>query len=253
MFNLQGRVAVITGASSGLGMQMAHGLAEQGADVVLLARREDRLRKVAEDIEGQYGVKAYPIPCDVTQLASVQAAVQAALNRFGKVDILINNAGIGSVMPAEKMDDEVWEHNLSVDLTGVFRTAREFGKVMLEAGYGRIINISSMYGMVGNSATPASAYHAAKGGVVNLTRALAAEWADRGVTVNCICPGYFETELTADTLKTEEFKAYMERTVPLKRYGNSGELNSAACFLAADESSYVTGAILPIDGGYTCV
>lgn len=253
MFNLQGRVAVITGASSGLGTQMAHGLAAQGADVVLLARREDKLRKVAEDIESKYGVKAHPIACDVTQLASVQAAVQATLDQFGKVDILINNAGIGSVVPAEKMEDEVWEHNLSIDLTGVFRTAREFGKVMLEAGYGRIINISSMYGMVGNSAAPASAYHAAKGGVVNLTRALAAEWATRGVTVNCICPGYFETELTADTLKTEEFTSYMERTVPLQRYGNTGELNSAACFLAADESSYVTGVILPIDGGYTCV
>lgn len=253
MFNLKGRVAVITGASSGLGTQMAHGLAEQGANVVLLARREDKLRKVAEDIESKYGVKAHPIVCDVTQTASVQAAVQATLEQFGKVDILINNAGVGTMVPAEKMEDEEWEYNLSIDLTGVFRTAREFGKAMLDAGYGRIINIASMYGMVGNTAAPASAYHAAKGGVINLTRALAAEWATRGVTVNCICPGYFETELTVDTLNTAEFSAYMERTVPQKRYGVSGELNSAACFLAADESSYVTGVILPIDGGYTCV
>ena len=253
MFNLRGRVAVITGASSGLGTQMAHGLAEQGADVVLLARREDKLRQVAEEIAGKYGVTAFPIVCDVTQLSSVQAAVKETVTKFGKVDILINNAGVGTVAPAELTDDSAWEHNLSIDLTGVFRTAREFGKVMLEAGYGRIINISSMYGMVGNSAAPASAYHAAKGGVINLTRALAAEWAGRGVTVNCICPGYFETELTVDTLRTEEFTAYMQRTVPLQRYGNYGELNSAACFLAADESSYVTGVILPVDGGYTCV
>ncbi|MGI1659345.1 MAG: SDR family NAD(P)-dependent oxidoreductase [Desulfitobacterium sp.] len=253
MFNLQGRVAVITGASSGLGTQMAHGLAEQGANLVLLARREDKLRKVAAELESKYGVIVHPVACDVTQLDSVKAAVQATLAKFGKVDILVNNAGVGTMVPAEKMEDEEWEYNLSIDLTGVFRTAREFGKVMLEAGYGRVINISSMYGMVGNSAAPASAYHAAKGGVVNLTRALAAEWATRGVTVNCICPGYFATELTADTLKTEEFTAYMERTVPLQRYGNVGELNSAACFLAADESSYVTGVILPIDGGYTCV
>ncbi|AGA69004.1 dehydrogenase of unknown specificity, short-chain alcohol dehydrogenase like protein [Desulfitobacterium dichloroeliminans LMG P-21439] len=253
MFNLKGRVAVITGASSGLGTQMAHGLAEQGANLVLLARREDKLLKVATEIESKYGVTVHPVVCDVTQLDSVKGAVQATLDKFGKVDILVNNAGVGTMVPAEKMEDEEWEYNLSIDLTGVFRTAREFGKVMLEAGYGRIINISSMYGMVGNSAAPASAYHAAKGGVVNLTRALAAEWATRGVTVNCICPGYFATELTTDTLKTAEFTTYMERTVPLQRYGNVGELNSAACFLAADESSYVTGVILPIDGGYTCV
>lgn len=253
MFDLSGRVAVITGASSGLGVQMAHGLAGQGADLVLLARREERLRQVADEIENKYGVIAYPFRCDVTQLSSVQAAVKATLEKFGKVDILVNNAGVATVSPAEETDDASWEYILSVNLTGVFRVAREFGKAMLKAGYGRIINIASMYGLVGNSVTPAAAYHAAKGGVINLTRALAAEWASRGVTVNCLCPGYFETEMTADILKTEEFTTYMKRTVPLQRYGRWGELNAAVCFLAAEESSYVTGAILTVDGGYTCV
>ena len=253
MFDLKGRVAVITGASSGLGKQMAQGLAGQGADVVLLARRESKLRQVAADIEKEYDVKAYPVVCDVTDLDSVKAAAKSTLNEFGKVDILVNNAGTGAVAPAEKMEDDLWQGNIDIDLTGVFRVAREFGKLMLEAGYGRIINIASMYGMVGNRESPAAAYHAAKGGVVNLTRALAAEWATRGVTVNCICPGYFETELTGDVLRTEAFSTYMQRTVPLQRYGNAGELNAAACFLASDEASYVNGVILPIDGGYTCI
>ncbi|NMA70144.1 MAG: SDR family oxidoreductase [Desulfitobacterium sp.] len=253
MFNFKDRVVAITGASSGLGVQMAHGFAEQGADLVLLARRREKLQSVAKEIEEKYQIKVLPFECDVTKLDSIKDAVQASLKIFGKIDVLINNAGVGSVKPAEEMDDETWEYNLAIDLTGVFRTAREFGKVMLEAGYGRIINVSSMYGMVGNSESPAAAYHAAKGGVVNLTRALAAEWSRRGITVNCLCPGYFETELTKDTLNTESFKAYMERTVPLGRYGKWGELNAAACFLASDEASYVTGVILPVDGGYTCV
>lgn len=253
MFNLRGRVAAITGASSGLGMQMAHGLAKQGADVVLLARRKEKLEALAEEIEKDYSVTAYPVVCDVTKLDLVQEAVRATLDKFGRVDILINNAGSGTVGPAEKMTDEMWEKDIALNLTGVFRTAREFGKPMLKAGYGRIVNISSIYGLVGNPAFPAPAYHASKGGVINLTRALAAEWADKGVTVNCICPGYFETELTADTLKTAEFTAYMKRTVPLQRYGNYGELNTAACFFASEESSYVTGVILPVDGGYTCI
>ena len=123
----------------------------------------------------------------------------------------------------------------------------------MKNNYGRIINFSSMYGLVGNMALPSSAYHAAKGGVVNLTRALAAEWAPKGITVNCICPGYFETELTVDTLKTDSFSEYMKATVPLGRYGNKGELDSAAIFLAVEASSYVTGVIIPVDGGYTCV
>ena len=140
-----------------------------------------------------------------------------------------------------------------IDLDSVFKVSREFGKIMIKNKYGRIINISSMYGLVGNSALPSASYHAAKGGVVNLTRALAAEWAKHGINVNCICPGYFATELTIDTLNTESFTEYMKATVPLGRYGNEGELDSTALYLASEASSYVTGAIIPVDGGYTCV
>ncbi len=254
MFNFTGQVAVITGASSGLGVQFANALASRGASLALLARRLDKLEAVAKEISEKHGVKVEAIQCDITDTDNVHAAAQRVREAFGQVDILINNAGTGGVMPAIDMTDEEWDRDIQVDLTGTFRVTREFVRGMIEhSSYGRVINIASMYGMVGNMGLPSSAYHAAKGGVVNLTRALAAEWASKGVTVNCICPGYFETELTKATLETPEFKEYMARTVPLGRYGRAGELDSAVLFLASRESSYVSGVILPVDGGYTCV
>lgn len=252
LFDLKGKVAVITGASSGLGAQMAKALAGQGADIAILARRKEKMDMVADEIR-KLGVKCKPIKCDVTDTESIKAAVAEVKAEYGKVDILINNAGSGGVGPAETTTDDDWNHTVSVDLNGVFKVAREFGKLMIENKYGRIINIASMYGMVGNMALPTAAYHAAKGGVINLTRALASEWAKHNITVNCICPGYFATELTIDTLKTESFSNYMKASVPVGRYGNEGELSTAAIFLASDNSAYVTGVILPVDGGYTCV
>lgn len=253
MFNLKGRVVVVTGASSGLGLQMSEGFAKQGADLVLLARREEKVKENAAKLAEEYGVKAIGVKCDITDLESVEGAVKATLDEYGRVDVVVNNAGSALCSNAEQTTDEEFEFNIDVDLTGVFRCCREFGKVMIEQNYGRIINIASMYGLCGNNESPAVGYHAAKGGVVNLTRALAAEWARYNITVNTICPGYFETELTAETLKTEAFSQYMQRTVPLGRYGNAGELNAAAIFLASDEASYVTGVALPVDGGYTAV
>ncbi len=252
LFDLSGRVAVVTGASSGLGVQMAKAFAKQGADLAILARRVEKLESVAEEIRA-LGVKCLPVACDVTSTEAIKEAAAAVKKEYGKVDILVNNAGGGYTGPAVEMSDEDWQWDLDVDLSGVFKMSREFAKIMMENKYGRIINISSMYGLVGNMAIPSSSYHAAKGGVVNLTRALAAEWANDGITVNCICPGYFATELTVDTLSTDEFSAYMKSTVPLGRYGNEGELDSTAVYLASDSSSYVTGVIIPVDGGYTCV
>jgi len=252
LFDLKGSVAVVTGASSGLGVQMAKALARQGADLVILARRKEKLEQVAEEIR-ELGVKCLPIVCDVNDIEAIKRAAEITEKEFGKVDILINNAGSGGVAPAEETSDEMWYHTINLDLNGVFMVAREFGKIMIKNKYGRIINIASMYGMVGNMAHPSSAYHAAKGGVVNMTRALAAEWAKYGITVNCICPGYFVTELTQDVLDTEYFTNYMKQTVPVGRYGREGELDSTAVYLASEASSYVTGAIIPVDGGYTCI
>ena len=151
------------------------------------------------------------------------------------------------------MDDSEWDFTINTDLTSVFKVTRAFANIMKENNYGRIINIASMYGLVGNEEIPTIAYHSSKGGVVNFTRAAAAELAKYNITVNAICPGYFYTELTKDVLDTDYFKKFADNHVPMKRYGREGELNAGAIFLSSDEASYVTGVILPIDGGYTCV
>ena len=252
MFNLKGRVAVITGASSGLGKQMAKGFAKQGADLVILARRIERLEELKAELE-QEGVRVLPVKCDVTNTDDINAAAEAAEKEFGKVDILVNCAGSAKNAGVLTMTDEEWDFTIATDQTSVFKMTRAFANIMKKNNYGRIINIASMYGLVGNTALDTVAYHSSKGGVVNFTRAVAAELAKYNITCNAICPGYFDTELTHDTLITDDFTAYMKATVPLGRYGHEGELNAGALFLASDEASYVTGVILPIDGGYTCV
>lgn len=252
MFNLKGRVAVITGASSGLGKQMSKAFASQGADLVLLARRLERLEELKVELEG-LGVRVLPLKCDVTNVEEVNECARKAEEFYGKVDILVNCAGSAKNAGVLEMTDEEWEFTISTDMDSVFYVTRAFGNIMKKNHYGRIINIASMYGMVGNMAMGTIAYHTSKGGVINFTRAAASELAKEGITVNAICPGYFDTELTHDTLITEDFTNYMKATVPVGRYGHEGELNPAAIFLASDEASYVTGVILPIDGGYTCV
>lgn len=252
MFSLKGRVAVVTGGSSGLGVQMAKGFAGQGADLVIMARRLDKLEKVAEEIRS-LGVKCLPVQCDVTNTDQVNKAAEVAIKEYGKVDILVNCAGSAKNAGVLNMTDEEWDFTVDTDMTSVFKVTRAFAKYMVEKKYGRIINIASMYGLVGNTAIDTVAYHSSKGGVVNFTRAVAAELAKYNITCNAICPGYFATELTIDTLKTEAFTNYMKATVPMGRYGKEGELNPAAIFLASDEASYVTGAILTVDGGYTAV
>jgi len=252
-FDLKGQVAVVTGASAGLGLQMAKAFANQGANLVLLARRQNLLVENARAISQEYGVEVLPIVCDITITEQVQNAVEKTMEHFGRVDILLNNAGTGAVGPAEEITDEQLKHEIDIDLFGTYICAREFGKEMINAQYGRIINIASIYGLVGNMIIGSAPYHAAKGGVVNLTRALAAEWGKYGITVNSICPGFFYTELTTATLDSDFFQDVAKRSIPLGRYGKSGELDTCALFLASPNSTYVNGQNIAIDGGYTAV
>ena len=253
-FDLKGQVALVTGCSTGLGVQMAKALANQGANIVALARRKEKIEAVAQEIHDTFGVETLAVQCDITSTEQVNAAVKEVLDHFGRIDILVNNAGTGAVAPAEDITDEQFDGEMNVDLFGSFRVARAVAKqAMIPAKYGRVINIASMYGLVGNKIAGSAPYHAAKGGVVNLTRALAAEWGSKGITVNSICPGYFYTPLTKETLDSDFFQANAKAMIPEERYGNEGELDTAVIFLASKASSYVTGVNLPVDGGYTAM
>ena len=261
MFDYTGKVVALTGASSGLGKQMAEGYASCGANLVLMARRVERLEASAKEFEEKYGVTVLPVSCDVTSTESIQAALDAADKKFGHVEVIVNCAGgeKGTGTPLVDYNKDDWDFTLNLDLTSIFEVTKIFAGYMkknIEAGkqsYGRVINIASIYGLVGNTAIPTIAYHSTKGAVVNFSRGAAAELAKFGITVNSICPGYFYTELTTDTLNTEYFQNFAKQAVPMGRYGQQGELNSVAIFLGAEESSYVTGQAIAVDGGYTCV
>lgn len=253
MFNLKGRVAVVSGASSGLGKQMALAFARQGADLVILARRMERLEEFKPELIKAGAKKVLAIKCDVTSTEDIDTAAAKTEKEFGKVDILLNCAGSSKDKGVLDMTDEEWDFTIATDETSVFKMTRAFANIMKKNKYGRIINIASMYGLVGNTEIHTIAYHTSKGAVVNFTRAVAAELATQGITCNAICPGYFETELTKAVLDTPKFQEFAKIHVPMERYGKPGELDAAAVFLASEEASYVTGLIMPVDGGYTCI
>lgn len=253
MFSLKGRVAAVSGASSGLGQQMALAMARQGASLVIMARRMERLEEFKPKLLEAGAEKVLCIKVDVTNTDDINAAAEAAEKEFGKVDILLNCAGSSKDKGVLDMADDEWDFTIATDETSVFKMTRAFGNIMKKNKYGRIINIASMYGLVGNTEIPTIAYHTSKGAVVNFTRAVAAELATFGITCNAICPGYFYTELTTAVLDTDRFQEFARTMVPMKRYGKPGELDAAIVFLASEEASYVTGLIMPVDGGYTCI
>ena len=253
MFDLSGKVAVVSGASSGLGQQMALAFARQGASLVILARRIERLDEFKPKLIKAGAKEVLALKCDVTLTEDIDAAAKATEEKFGKVDILLNCAGSSKDKGVLEMTDDEWDFTIATDETSVFKMTRAFANIMKKNKYGRIINIASMYGLVGNTEIHTIAYHTSKGAVINFTRAVAAELAMDGITCNAICPGYFETELTKDVLDTPRFQEFAKTHVPMQRYGKPGELDAAAVFLASEEASYVTGLIMPVDGGYTCI
>ena len=247
MFDLHGRVAVVTGASAGLGRQFALALARQGADLAILARREWKLNEVAEEIRA-VGVKCLVVRCDVRLPEDVENAVKAVIAEYGKVDILVNNAGGGKSKPLDDFPEEDWIDTVNTDVFGVMRCTRDFGREMLKAGYGRIINIASILGHGGLPEIPISDYATSKGAVINFTRQMATEWAQKGITVNCICPGYMDTEMCANM--TQERKDECTKRIPAGRWGLPEDMKGPVVFLASAASDYLNGALIPVDGGY---
>jgi len=252
LFGLNGRVAVVTGASSGLGVGFARALAQAGANLVLAARRADRLESLAAELR-EAGAEVLPVACDVTDPDQVEALKDACLERFGRADILVNNAGTTEIVPAENESEEAFLRVLNVNLNGTFYCAQRFGRVMLEAGQGSIINVASILGLVASGSIPQAGYVASKGAVVNLTRELAAQWARRGVRVNGIAPGFFMSEMTEEMFSDERSMSWLRRKTPAGRPGEVEELYGAVIYLASDASSYVTGQTIAVDGGWTAI
>jgi gluconate 5-dehydrogenase len=251
LFGLHDRVALVTGASAGLGVEFATALAAAGADVALSARRREQLDEVAAHLERDYGVRALALPADITQQHERERLFASVQERLGRLDVLVNNAGIAPTGRAESQWPEAWRSTLDVNLTALFHCCVLAAEAMRAGGHGgRIINVASIFGHLGSSLFRVSAYAASKGGVENLTRQLAVEWARDGITVNAIAPAWFPSEMTAGSLRKEGVEESMASGSPMKRLGRPGELATACLFLASPASSYVTGAIVPVDGGY---
>ncbi|MCF8001263.1 MAG: SDR family oxidoreductase [Halanaerobiales bacterium] len=250
-FNLENKIAIVTGAARGLGEAMATGLAEAGADIVIPDINYKEAKKAADKIS-ELGVDTLALKCDVTEKSDVQEMVKKVIDEFDRIDILINNAGICKNIAAEEMSLKDWQEVIDINLTGVFLCSQAVAKEMIDNNGGSIINISSMSAEIVNYPQPQCSYNASKAGVSQLTKSLAAEWAKYDIRVNAIAPGYMKTELTAEILeKNPERKEYWIEPTPMKRMGKPEELKGVAVYLASEASSFMTGNIMNIDGGYT--
>jgi gluconate 5-dehydrogenase len=249
LFDLTGRVAIVTGGSIGLGRQMAEGLAEMGANLVLCARKKERCEQAAEELK-QLGVKTLALGCDVKNPEHVRIVVEETVSQFGRIDILINNAGTSWGAPVEELKLEHWNKVMETNLTGTFLFSQAAGKHMVPQRRGKIINIASVAGMRG--APPefqAIGYHASKGGVIAFTKDLACKWGMHNIHVNAIAPGWFPTHMSEVVIERNR-EAFLKK-VPLGRFGSDQDLKGAAVFLASDASDFVTGHVLVVDGGQT--
>ncbi len=251
LFDLSGRAAIVTGGSRGLGLEIAEGLAEAGASLMLCARREQWLAPAIEAMRKQ-GARAEGMVCDVTDAGQVEAVVSAAMAAFGRLDILINNAGVSWGAAPEEMALEQWQRVLDTNLTGAFLFAQAAGREMLKAQRGAIVNIASVAGLRSSVHGPHYAgYVASKAGLMGLTRELAASWGPRGIRVNAIAPGFFHSRLADPIIALVE--PSIQARNPIPRVGEPGELKGVAAFLASDASSYITGQVIAVDGGATIV
>jgi NAD(P)-dependent dehydrogenase (short-subunit alcohol dehydrogenase family) len=247
LLSLEGKIAVVTGGTSGIGRALSLGLADAGADVIATARRQEQVDETASQIEAR-GRRTLHLASDVCDRASLEKLSAAALDQFGKVDILINCAGRIKRAPTLTFPEDEWSDILNTNLTGTLRACQVFGKHMLERGYGRIINIASLNSFVALSEV--AAYAASKAAVASLTRSLAVEWSKKGVTVNAIAPGVFRTDLNANLLDSTPRGQELLLRTPMGRFGKTEELVGSAVYLASDASSFVTGQTLVVDGGF---
>lgn len=247
LFSLEGKIAVVTGGTSGIGRALSLGLAEAGADVIATARRQQQVEETAAAIES-LGRKTLRMASDVCDRSSLESLAAAAIQKFGRVDILVNCAGIIKRAPTLDFPEEEWTSILNTNLTGTLRACQVFGRPMLERGYGRIVNIASLNSFI--SLSEVAAYAASKSGVASLTKSLAVEWSKNGVTVNAVAPGVFRTDLNAKLLDSTARGQELLMRTPMGRFGKTEELIGATVFLASDSASFVTGQILAVDGGF---
>ena len=249
LMSLDGRVSVVTGGATGIGLRMALGLAEAGSKVVIASRKIEACEQAAREIERATGMQALAVACDVTKADQVEAMKNAVLERFGRVDVLVNNAGRAWVAPPEEMPLDRWQQVFDLNITGPFLCCQALGREMINAKRGKVINIASIAGLVGRNprAYNSVAYGASKGALVNFTRDLAVKWAQHNIQVNCICPGFFVTPLNQKLY--EKNKENIDREIPLGRTGGPDDLKGIAVLLASDASDFITGAIIPVDGG----
>ena len=246
---LNGKVAIVTGSTKGIGYGLACGLAQAGADVVITSRHQDDCIRVADEISKDYNVKTLALAVDVTKGEQVQSLMQKTVEQFGHIDVLVNNAGTASSKPSEDLTERDWNYILEINQKAVFFTAQAVGKQMIAQKSGKIINVASIFGLVGSKAI--LPYCVSKGGVLQMTKTLALEWAEYNIQVNALCPGYIITPMNEDYVTNKSIHDQIISKTPMKRFGEIEDMKGPIVFLASESSNYMTGQTLTVDGGWT--